>query len=105
MDVTVDTDHLRFAGVLDGRCAPRVRDLVYDSVAGSSGPVVLDLTDVELVDLTVVRMLAVASRQAERRGTRLVLRGCGSAVRRMVQLSGCGRWLRLEGSVGAPTRR
>ena len=39
------------------------------------------------VDVTALKVLAVATRQASRLGHHLILRGCGPAVRRLLHLS------------------
>ena len=93
-----DTVNLR--GVLDGRDAPAVRAAVYAAVADAArepgSTCLVDLSDATLVDLTILRALAVASRHADRLGVRVVLRGDSAAMRRCTQLSGLGRWLRWE---------
>ncbi|QWC84797.1 STAS domain-containing protein [Nocardioidaceae bacterium] len=96
-------DVVRLEGVLDGRHAPAVRAALYETLASvrHGGTCTVDLSAATLVDLTVLRAVAVASRHAERAGVHVVLRGGPAAVRRCVQLSGLGRWLRWDRSDSA----
>lgn len=54
---------------------------------GPESQIIVDLTGVDSVDVTALRLLAVATRQAARRGGHVRLRGCSPAVRRMLHLS------------------
>ena len=53
----------------------------------STGDVVVDISRVESIDMTTLKMLAVANRAAEREGRRVVLRGASPGVRRLLHLS------------------
>ena len=86
MDITTGGPTLVLSGDLDVRCTPQVRSALYDHLA-EHPHVVADLTDVRSIDLTALRVLAMASRAAAREGHHLTLRGCGPAVRRMLHLS------------------
>lgn len=55
--------------------------------AGTEEEIVVDLTEVTSVDLTALRMLAVATRDAQRAGRQLRLRGCCPRVRRFLLIS------------------
>ena len=57
-----------------------------------------DLTAVAAIDLTALRVLAMASREAAREGQHLTLRGCGPAVIRMLHLSHLIRVVDVERS-------
>ena len=48
------------------------------------------------VDVTALKVLAVATREAGRSGHHLTLRGCGPAVRRMLHLSRLIRVVEVE---------
>jgi len=100
MDITRDGHVLVLGGHLDARCTMEVRTAVYDHLA-SHELVVVDLSDVDSIDLTALRVLAMASRHAARAEQRLTLRGCGPAVRRMLHLSHLIRVVDLERSVSA----
>lgn len=84
-------------GDLDVRSTPQVRDAVRQALGGNRA-VVVDMTDVGAVDVTALRVLAFASTQAVRSGHRIVLRGCGPSVRRMLHLSRLIRVVEVEGS-------
>ena len=56
----------------------------------------VDLTDVETIDVTALKVLAFATRQAVREGHHLTLRGCGPAVRRMLHISRLIRVVEIE---------
>jgi anti-anti-sigma factor len=90
---TTDGNTLQLAGSLDVRCTAELRDVVYRLLAEHEHEVlVVDISEVESVDLTALKLLAVASRTAERRGRRLVLRGGSPGVRRLLHLSHL-RWM------------
>jgi anti-anti-sigma factor len=78
-------------GSLDVRCTALLRTLVYAALdegsAADGSTVVVDLTGVDSVDMTTLKLLAVASRSAQRHGRRLLLRGASSGVRRLLHLS------------------
>jgi anti-anti-sigma factor len=96
MDIIKDGPTLVLSGDFDVRSTWEVRQAVYDLMAGHDGDVVVDLTGVEVVDLTALKVLAVATREAGRAGHHLTLRGCGPAVRRMLHLSRLIRLVEVE---------
>ena len=57
---------------------------------------VVDLADVDSVDVTALKVLAVATRTAGRLGRHLTLRGCGPAVRRLLHLTRLMRVVEVE---------
>lgn len=86
MDITTDGATLVLSGDLDARSTGEVRSALYEQLA-THPHVVADLSRVGSVDLTALRVLAMASREAARQGHHLTLRGCGPAVRRMLHLT------------------
>ncbi len=86
MQITTEGAVVRLHGDFDVRSTTEVRAAVYDHL-GAHDHVVVDLTAVEVVDLTALKVLAVASRSADLEGRHLTLRGCGPAVRRLLHLS------------------
>lgn len=96
MDIVADGPTLWLSGAFDVRSTLEARTAIYDHLAGHEEDVVLDLSDVEAIDLTALRVLAVATRQASRDGHHLTLRGCCPAVRRMLHLSGLRGLVELE---------
>jgi anti-anti-sigma factor len=87
MDITTDGVTLLLSGDFDVRSTWRVREALYDHLHQHDGDVVIDLSDVTVIDLTALKVLAVATRAASRDGRHLTLRGCGPSVRRMLHLS------------------
>jgi anti-anti-sigma factor len=83
---------IAFAGALDVRRTAEVRAAVYQRLAETEGDLIVDLAEVDSVDLITLKLLAVANRQAERQGRRVVLRHCPPAVRRLLHLSHL-RWM------------
>lgn len=87
MQLTTDGTTLRIGGQLDVRCITELRIAIYDHLEAHPGHVVLDLSEVESADLTVLKMLAVASRMANRAGHRVTVRDCPDGVRRLLHLA------------------
>ena len=82
-------------GDFDVRSTGAVRDAIYREFE-DSGDVVVDLSGVQSVDVTALRVLAVATHHASRQGRHLLLRGCGPAVRRMLHISRLIRAVEVE---------
>ena len=95
MDATVEGEALVLAGRLDGRSTSQVRDLLYELI-GRHDHVVVDLTEVDSIDITALRMLAAAGALLERDGRSLVLRGCRPAVRRVIAFTRVRTVLQVE---------
>jgi anti-anti-sigma factor len=87
MDITFDGSTLALHGDFDVRSTFQVRNAIYEHLDGHEQDVIVDMTGVETIDVTALRVLAVATRQATRAGHRLTLRNCGPSVRRMMHLS------------------
>jgi anti-anti-sigma factor len=83
-------------GDFDVRSTSEARRAIYELLASTRGDVVVDLTDVEVIDVTALKVLAVATRRATLDGHHLMLRGCGPAVRRMLHLSRLIRVVEVE---------
>jgi anti-anti-sigma factor len=97
VDITADGATLVLSGDFDVRSTFQVRAAIYDHLATQGeGTVYIDLTDVRLIDLTALKVLGVATREAGRSGQQLTLRGCGPAVRRLLHLSHLIRVVELE---------
>jgi|GEM_PF-6868552 anti-anti-sigma factor len=84
-------------GPLDVRSLTATRDEVYRHVTDHD--TVLDLTRCEWLDGSALRMLVAATIAAQRGGHRLILRGCGPRVRRMLHVTGVRPRLELEPAV------
>jgi anti-anti-sigma factor len=96
MEIITDGPILLLDGDFDVRSTWEVRTAIYDLLEGHDQDVVVDLTSVTTIDMTALKVLAVATRQATRSGHHLTLRGCNSAVRRMLHLSRLSRFVAVE---------
>ena len=92
----IDGPTLVLSGDFDVRSTWEVRNAIYDHLECHDGDVVVDLSGVSAVDLTALKVLAVATRHALRDGHHLTLRGCTPAVRRMLHLSRLIRVVEVE---------
>ena len=86
MQITNDGNVLVLAGDLDVRSTMAVRTAVRELLAVHPA-VVIDLSGVDSVDLTALRVLAAATVQSVRDGHHLTLRSPSPAVRRLLHLS------------------
>ena len=96
MEIVTDGATLVLSGDFDVRSTMEVRAAIYEQFNGYERDVVIDLTGVPTIDLTALRVLAYATREAGRSGHHLTLRGCGPAVRRMLHLSHLARLVEVE---------
>jgi anti-anti-sigma factor len=96
VEIITDGPTLLLSGDFDVRSTWEVRNAIYELLDGHDDDVVVDLTDVTTIDMTALKVLAVATRQASRAGHHLMLRGCGPAVRRMLHLSRLIRVVEVE---------
>ncbi|MDT0201008.1 STAS domain-containing protein [Nocardioides sp. AE5] len=97
MDIRFDGPALVLAGHFDARSTMEARAAIYQHIEQCEGDeVIIDLTDVDGVDVTALKVLAVATRSAGREGQHLRLRGCGPAVRRLLHVSHLFRLVEVE---------
>ena len=96
MEILSDGPVLHLSGDFDVRSTWEVRTAIYEHLEGHDEDVVVDLTEVTTIDMTALKVLAVATRRASAAGHRLTLRGCGPAVRRMLHLSHLIRIVEVE---------
>jgi anti-anti-sigma factor len=96
MEIFTDGPTIHLSGDFDVRSTMEVRNAIYEHLHGHDEDVVVDLTDVTTIDLTALKVLAVATRQASRSGHHLTLRGCGPSVRRMLHLTRLIRVVEVE---------
>jgi anti-sigma B factor antagonist len=97
MVVTGHLQPLRLRGRLDASTVTDVRAAVYERIESTTtSDVVLDLTDVTLVDQTGLGMLVAAHLRLQREGRMLVLRGCTPAMHRILAVTRLLRVLNVE---------
>jgi anti-anti-sigma factor len=96
MELSVNDRTLVLHGHFDVRSTGIVREALYDRMGSTTGDLVVDLADVEAIDATALRVLAVASRLMEREGRALILRGCSPALRRVLALTRLRRLVTVE---------
>lgn len=96
MEILTDGSTLVLSGDFDVRSTLEVRTAIYDLLEGSDRDVVIDMTDVTNIDITAIRVLAVATRQAVRAGRRMTLRGCCPSVRRLMHIAHLARSVDME---------
>jgi anti-anti-sigma factor len=99
MDIMRDGPTLVLSGDFDVRSTWEVRTAIYELLGSHEGDVVIDCSGVTGVDLTALKLLAVATREASRGGHHLVLRGCSDSVRRMMAVSHMRRMVEVEREV------
>ncbi len=104
MDITRDGATLVLSGAFDVRSTLEVRTAIYDHLQGQDADVFVDLSEVTSIDVTALRVLAVATRRAAQTDRQLTLRGCCPAVRRLVHLSHLAHAVHVDRSP-APTAR
>ena len=88
MFVANEDSAMALSGRLDGRHASEVRAALYERIEAEQGDVVVDLTEVESIDGTVLKLLAAAALRLQRTGRQLVLRGCSPTLRRVFAFGG-----------------
>ncbi len=92
MELTSSENTLELTGSLDVRRTAELRVAVYRLLEEHSGDVRVGLSRVESIDLTTLKMLAVANRVAGRQGRRVILTGGSPALLRLLHLSHL-RWM------------
>ena len=95
-DTVADGRVLVLRGSFDVRSTWEVRNAIYECIDVHDDDVVIDMTDVSTIDLTALRLLAVATRHAWLAGHHLTVRNPGPAVRRMAHLTRLAHALEVE---------
>ncbi len=96
MQVTTRGATVFLAGRFDVRSTHIVREALYEHINAGSGDVVVDVSDLESIDATALKVLAVATRVMERDGRRLILRGGSPGLRRIIALTRLRRLVQIE---------
>ncbi len=81
---------LTLSGEVDSSTSPVLQAKAEELIAGSTGPVllVMDLSRVEFVDSSGLRVIVSLGNEVESRGGRLELSGLSAAARRILELTG-----------------
>ena len=96
MDIRTDGPTLVLEGAFDVRCTSEVRYAIYERLSGPDEQVVIDVSGVSAVDLTALRLLAVATRHAWLTGHHLTVRNPSAAVRRAIHLAHLAHAIEVE---------
>ena len=96
MDIRTDGATIVLDGALDVRSTAEVRRVLYALLAGPDEHVVIDLSAVSAIDVTALRLLAVATRHAWLTGHHLRVRNPAPTVRRMIHLSHLAHAIEVE---------
>jgi anti-anti-sigma factor len=101
MDITVVTPGalLLLSGRLGAATVGDAREALGEATDAGHGDLVVDLSEVELVDATGLGLLVGAHRRAERAGRRLVLRGVPERIDRLLLATRLSRVLTVEREV------
>jgi anti-anti-sigma factor len=92
---------MQVSGRVDTTTVSELRDRLHSAVDGGVGALVLDLSDVELIDATGLAMLVGTHRRAMRAGRELVLRGTPPRITRLLVATGLDRVLHSESPTAA----
>jgi anti-anti-sigma factor len=84
------------SGRIDASTVSQLRERLHSAVDGGVGVLVLDLSEVELVDAIGLAMLAGTQRRALRAGRQVLLRGTPPRLQRLLVATGLDRILRAE---------
>jgi anti-anti-sigma factor len=86
-------------GVIDVSAALELRDLLAGPVGGAGNRVLVDLSEVTLIDSSGIGILVTAHRQAEAAGAVFALGGCVGPVGRVFEMTRTNKLLRIYATV------
>lgn len=96
MNAEINGQVVTLRGRLDATGAAHAREALDTALARGAGPLYVDVSDVELIDVIGLGVLVGAHRRAERSGRRLVLRGVPPRMVRVLRLTRLDRILATE---------
>ncbi len=83
-------------GRLDVHAVAEVREALHAAIDGGTGDLVVDMSQVELIDLTGLGVLVGADRRAKLAGRRVVLRDAPPRLMRILRATRLHRVLTVE---------
>jgi anti-sigma B factor antagonist len=86
-------------GAIDVSRAMELRDLLGEQIDSSSAKILLDLSDVNLIDSSGIGILVTAHRRADGQGARFGLAGAAGTVARVFEMTRTNKLLSLYDSV------
>lgn len=102
MVVDVTSGHeIALNGRLDVHSVSDVRSLLHAAIDAGAGDLVVDVSGVELVDVTGLGVLVGADRRAKLAGRRVVLRDAGPRLQRILRATRLHKVLTVEAGVPA----
>jgi anti-sigma B factor antagonist len=87
---------LALRGRLDASSVGEVRASLDRLIDDGADDVVVDMSGVDVIDVTGLGVLAGAHRRLERAGRHLILRGCADHVRRVLAVTRLSRVMHVE---------
>jgi anti-anti-sigma factor len=107
LHITIDVTEgvLVLHGRVDVLSVAELRESLHTAVDAGVGDLVVDVSDIELVDATGLGAILSAHRRARRAGRRLVLRGVGPDLHRLLHRTRMNRILAFESAAVIPFRR
>jgi anti-sigma B factor antagonist len=103
MDYRIDTEGavklVRLSGPVDVSQALQLRELLGAQIEGPGARVLVDLSEVTLIDSSGIGVMVSAHRRADAAGAGFVLAGAAASVARVFSLTRTDRLLRLFDSV------
>ena len=100
LHITTSPSGLRLRGEIDAHSATTLASHL-DPLPGSTGDVVIDLSEVGFIDSSGLRVLVEAHQRAENEARRLVLSGPSRQVLRLLEISGLMQYLHVQPSTDA----
>jgi len=90
------SETLALTGRVDASSVGEVRASLDRCIAAGADDVVVDMSEVDVIDVTGLGVLAAAHRRLERAGRQLILRGCADHVRRVLAVTRLSRVMHVE---------
>jgi len=96
MEVRTSGATIILVGRFDVRSTGQVREVLYQHIGASQEDVIVDLSGLDSIDATALKVLAAATQVMERDGRHLILRGCTPGLRRVIALTRLRRLVQIE---------